>query len=83
MLQPHSGSWLANARHKLDLAIEALMDFCCHPWPLSLIGVTAELFTSFSHTPGLEFGLEAAVSYYLIIVGSLIFTRCLIADPPY
>ena len=46
MLQLHSGSWLVNARWKLeDLAIKTSVDFHGQPWSLSLIGVTAVLFT--------------------------------------
>ena len=47
LLQPHCGSSLVKAQQKLeDLAIQILMDFYCQPWPLSLIGITAVLFTT-------------------------------------
>ena len=45
LLQPHSGSWLVNARWKLeDPAIKISMDFHCQPQPLSLISIIAVLF---------------------------------------
>ena len=81
LLQPHSGSWLVNAQHKLeDPTIKISMDFHCQHWTLSLIGIAAVLFTIglASVTPqdwDLGQKLRLAV-YYLTVVGSLILIRC-------
>ena len=83
LLQPHSGSRLVNTRLKLeDLAIKISMDFHCQPWPLSLIGIIAVLFTTglAPVTPqdwNLGQNLQLAVCY-LTVVGSLILIRCLL-----
>ena len=63
-----------------DLAFKIPVDFYCQPRPLSLIGITAMLFTTglASVVPqdwDLGQKLQLAVSF-LIVVGSLILIRC-------
>ena len=74
---PHSGSWLVNARWKLeDPAIKIWMDFHCQPWPLSLIGIIAVLFTTGLDSKALQdWDLGQKL---LTVVGSLILIRCLL-----
>ena len=58
------------------------MDFHCQPWPLSLIGIIAVLFTTglASVSPqDLDLGQKLRLAVcYLTVVGSLILIRCLL-----
>ena len=85
LLQPYSSSWLVNSRWNLeDPAIKISMDFCCQPWPLSLIGITAAIFTTglASVTPqDWDLGQKLRLTVcYLTIVGSLFLIRCLFSS---
>ena len=58
------------------------MDIYCQPWPLSLVGIIAVLFaiglasvTAQDWDLGQKLWLALC---YLIVVGSLIFIRCLL-----
>ena len=79
LLQPHSGSWLLKARWKLnDLAIKIPVDAYCQPWPLSLIGIIAVLFTigpDLVAPQNWDLGQKLRLAVcYLTIVGSLILS---------
>ena len=52
------------------------MDFHCQPWPLSLIGIIAVLFTTGLDSKALQdWDLGQKL---LTVVGSLILIRCLL-----
>ena len=68
LFQLHPVNWLVDVRWKLeDPVIKIWMGFHCHPGPFPDRHYCCALCyrTSFSHTPGLEFGSEAAVSCLL------------------